>query len=597
MGSNRNKKFKNSSYSKDTSSRKSSDSFRGKDRRKDVAKSTEDYTYSANDPRFYGADPQLVKDVASFPYGWPLGTRMNYGPMGAGNANYFAMPGIMTIHWAPTVGWADDANAPVNVAARNIYSYVRHANSGHSNYDAPDLMMYLLGMDSVYSLIASMKRVYGVLNTASYTNRYYPQAIVQALGYDYDDLIDHISDFRALINQAVVKAGSMCVPATMPYFKKHQWMCEHLYSDHNSTKSQTYVFVMDKYYQFALDGDGAGMLMSKDMPYVKYASSPTLMTFSTAKGILLTAIDTIMEQEDFNIMSGDILKAYGPDKVVKISSIDEVYTVLPHYDETALDQIQNATLIGYPCLNDMGYTIMPDDNMDVVQSDDKSYLKSHVYTCSDTSKKGITWGEDVPGLNIYSANRVISFTHDGITPDDTMEATRMANIASNYQLVTHATSGYGAMFGEVTTVGSEIAFYGTVVVWSDRQVSYDWAQGWKIRELPFTASVVNLFFADVNDDRSLQVLWSDVLQRSLEHNVTIEMIDQFNRHPVVALTHAYCLTPLNGDREIKVVPFSGIMFDTDNYTILDADDIREMAETALLSEFTVTQYGREFISK
>jgi hypothetical protein len=33
----------------------------------------------------------------------------------------------------PAFGRADSPNSAVNIASANIYSYVRHANSGHSN--------------------------------------------------------------------------------------------------------------------------------------------------------------------------------------------------------------------------------------------------------------------------------------------------------------------------------------------------------------------------------------------------------------------------------------------------------------------------------
>lgn len=136
-----------------------------------------------NDPRWYAQNPQLLRDTASFPYSWPLGNKLNLGQH-APEINKGSIPGIMGIYTAPTFGWADNPNSPINVAARNVYSYVRHANSGHANYDAPDLMLYLCAMDSIYSYLSYLKRVYGVVSTYSYTNRYYPKAVIQAMHVD-----------------------------------------------------------------------------------------------------------------------------------------------------------------------------------------------------------------------------------------------------------------------------------------------------------------------------------------------------------------------------------------------------------------------------
>lgn len=562
----------------------------------------ENYQYRGNDPRYYGRDPQLVKDVASFPYGWPLGTRLNFGERGSVYANKMALPGIMTIHWAPSVGWSEDANSPVNVAARNIYSYVRHANSGHSNYDAPDLMLYMLGMDSAYSMIQMAKRVYGVINTASFTNRYFPKAMVEALGFDYDDLVTHLSDFRAYINQCVLKVGSMCVPATMSYFRKHMWMNEHIFADHNSSKSQVYAFVMDLAFRFRLGADGAGELYATTLSHSEILTvNRKLIKFSDYQYRMNNIMNSILEQEDFNIMSGDILKAYGPENVIKLASIDEGYTVLPHYDEVALDQIQNSTLVGIPIrqfIDDKWLTV-PGVGSAIQQSEDKSFLIHKPEAASLISFQLKSWSGKEPGLNIFGANKLISFTHDGISADETMEATRMANVVSDYHDVSIDAS-HNARFGRIYTAGSEIAMYGRVHVFTDLNFSWDgeYKANWHMTSIPFTASVVFLNTYTTTDGTTLIAdLISDVEQRALDNFVTIQNIDQFNRHPVVALTSCSVISnTVTGEDSVRVVPFSGVMYDTDNYTILSADDLKEMAETALLSEFTVTQYGRE-ISK
>lgn len=103
-----------------------------------------------NDPAWYALNPQLLKDAASFPYAWPLGLRLNVGEYGA-NVNAGSLPGIFAMHWVPTIGYSSDGTSPINVASVNIYTKVRHDNSGHANYDHADYMMYLMAMDSVYA--------------------------------------------------------------------------------------------------------------------------------------------------------------------------------------------------------------------------------------------------------------------------------------------------------------------------------------------------------------------------------------------------------------------------------------------------------------
>jgi len=532
-----------------------------------------------NDARWYAQDQQLLKDSASFPFGWPLGNRINYGSAGSTGANHYSLPGIMAIATMPTFGYSDQAHSPINVAARNIYSFVRHANSGHSNYDAPDLMLYLLSMDSVYANIAYLKRAYGVLNTASYTNRYYPKAVFQAMGLNYQSFIGRIADFRSLINTYVVKAGSMCIPASMSYMAKHMWMYDGLYTDNPSSKSQTYLFYPRSLYKFELDDDGAGSLVLYDT-YTPWSDSG-LKTFNDVVDIMEDLLNPILESEDMNIMSGDILKAYGSEGVFKLSSIGETYSVLPTYNESVLDQIQNLSFVG---------STLSRSAMKLRQSEDKSYL---IYTPQFLNSK--LWLADssgnVPGNNYFLSKRVISFPRDGVNPDMLMEATRMANIADS---VTDDSNGRHAVL-TYRTIGSEVALYAHIFFFEDQDgvIGDPTGKGdWFLASVQIHGSIVSSVNVGRDDDGNVVFDWPNALTSMQQHNIAVEMLGQFNRHPAAAITSNFSI--VNADRTTTnySAPYTGLLFDTDNYTILDAEDLIEMSQIALLSEFNITQYGK-----
>ena len=107
-----------------------------------------------NDWRWYAQNEQLLKDTASFSYNYPLGSLVQRTATGKEPVDTTAIPGIMAVHVSPAFGGSDSRTSPINVAMRNIYSFVRHANSGHTNYDAPDLAIYLMAMDSCYSFLS-----------------------------------------------------------------------------------------------------------------------------------------------------------------------------------------------------------------------------------------------------------------------------------------------------------------------------------------------------------------------------------------------------------------------------------------------------------
>lgn len=140
-------------------------------------KFTDQTKCAPNDPSWYAANSALLRDSASFSFNNPLGNRITLSgaPSSVSISRTFAIPGVYAIYCGPSIGRSLDNSSPVNIAARNIYSFVRHANSGHSNYDAPDLMLYLLAMDQLYSGLAFMSRAYGVMSQYSQATGIYPK--------------------------------------------------------------------------------------------------------------------------------------------------------------------------------------------------------------------------------------------------------------------------------------------------------------------------------------------------------------------------------------------------------------------------------------
>ena len=106
-----------------------------------------------NDVSWYSKNPALLESVGKLSFGNPLGATFNLSndQLTVDLADDEArVPGIAVINTVPGPGEGHDFTSAANIAARNIYSFVRHANSGHSNYDSVDLMLYLLAMDEAY---------------------------------------------------------------------------------------------------------------------------------------------------------------------------------------------------------------------------------------------------------------------------------------------------------------------------------------------------------------------------------------------------------------------------------------------------------------
>lgn len=519
-------------FEKRFSSKKSdfkNDDLRGADHR--VCAGSKD-----NDPSWYALNPQLLKDAASFPYAWPLGHKLDLGKH-AYKINEGSIPGILVMNWAPTIGYSMDGTSPVNVASINTYTKVRHDNSGHANYDHADYMMYLLAMDSVYAFHSWMRRVYGVALTYSNTNRYYPRALVKAMGVDFDDLQKNLADFRQYINTYAVKASALAVPAKMSIMTKHYWMSEGLYYDSNQDKPQTYLFNPLGFYQFEVSkGDMPhGTLVFKPLFPTQGIEGVGIQAETGAKtdkawqlGDFMNYGDSllapIISDEDFGIMSGDTLKSFGIGGCYTLPVTEETYTVVPSYSPEVLDQIQNATFIGMPDVNTM--KIDQDINVGAgwILSDPKF---THPWI------KGVV-GHELPGQNPFLVNRFLTFEHGDITPAQTMEASRWTNIST--EVTSTNTRSY-----RVPTMGTEVMCVGNIGWFRTQNDRYD---------IDFTNNIYVSLNVDGVQNMALDATQPDSIATALESYVTgqnkviaeifllAQMLSVFDRHPAVYLTSA-----------------------------------------------------------
>lgn len=288
---------------------------------------------SYNDASWYAANAQILKDSASLAFSTPQGGYIDV------EGRPHRIPGIMRLDLLCTPGLSKDATSAVNIAARNVYSYVRHANAGHANYESPDLMMYLIAMDQAYAYYSWMRRIYGLSRTYFQKNRYIPKWLIESMDVDYEDLLQNLSDFRLYINTYAQKVGSLVTPSGMTYFQRHSWVFSNIFADSTTAKAQFVYFNPSEIgvYEGFTDRKG-GKVVYK--PLVPNGTKFKLNDFITFGNSIL---EPLLRDEDINIMSGDIMKAFG-DNVNKLAIVSEEETLLPVYNAEVLTQIQNARL-------------------------------------------------------------------------------------------------------------------------------------------------------------------------------------------------------------------------------------------------------------
>jgi len=599
------------SFNNKDSKEESKTKFKGKNRfkKKNWDRDEGDVRSKTNDWRWYAQNEYLLKGSASLPYSWPLGMNLNLGRF-APEVNKGSIPGICVIHTSPTFGWSIDPNSPVNTAARMMYTFVRHENSGHTNYDSPDLMLYILGVDSLYSYHAWMRRVFGTMNLYTHENRYLAKPLIEAEGVNFDDVVKHLADFNLYINHFATEIAKFAVPINMPYNAKHTWLYSGLYSDTDQPKAQTYLFNPHGFYKYELQHDAGSLKFKELLPIPTHYPSDVrkLLTYEDMIAYGDEILAPLSASEDFHIMSGDVLKAYKDTGCAKPPMTDLTYRVIPAYDERVLDQIQNASLIG-------DWAFPPS----ILQDDSKAYLIfnpqfTHPYTFQ-------VQGQEFPGQNVFLSNRIVTFNRSDVSPADTMEATRLTNICTEFEEA--GTSTYLCH-----TLGSEVAHAATIywnyrddesgnasrTTWSNPifiglthvvDIKLEMMIGqlgpalhrW-LTNVGVTVDLEKLedaLFGAFSADSAMNLWWTEAVKSVrdtlMQDARLVQQLSQFNRHPAVAIT-----TGIQGDPDYQKAAgygrYIGQLLDVNNNTVVDEQNLMAMADTALMSEFNVVDNGK-----
>lgn len=394
-----------------------------------------------NDPSYWNKNPQLTKDAANISLFTAAGVRMdNIYPTYSGNpnnANRKRFPGIMAFDMVPTYGISNtDESSILNVAARNLYSYVRHANSGHSNYDSPDLMCYLIAMDSIRYLYKYACRTYGIMQTVSPMNRYLPNALYTASGFNSiaTDL-SQMPSTRTRLNNLALKINSLYLPKSIDVFRRHEELFSYVYQDSPEAKAQIYIMKPAGYYKWDETTLPAKLVWTE----FSGSSMPYLSSLISA---IESALDSIITSEDFQIMSGDILKAFGANRLEVVPGIDETYSVTPIYNAEMLMEIENMTVL-------YGASSINLKNLDITQNVDTGMLVASPYYVSNYA------GAMTP--------QYINFHKDVVEPIDVLTATRMKVAFDSEEY----SSEQGKWIAHLSQCGTEICARARIYIIAD----------------------------------------------------------------------------------------------------------------------------------
>lgn len=521
-------------------------------------------TKGCNDIRWYANNPELLRAAASIPFTYTTGTPL---PWADANSAYVGVPGVYTMYWTPYLG---NQNPAIIAAANSTYSDVVHANSRNTQYDPNDLIILILAGAQVFSAFALGVRAYGLMRRYDQQDSYTPRALLLGQGFNPDDLRSKMPQMWFDLNQLAAQLQQIWIPNTMPIIERWFWLNSNVYRDGDSAKSQYYQFAPAVFYQYSATSSNTGgslqpikwMQLTEDTqhaaPLVPFPSSHTWAEYMS---MMQGMISALLDSQDRGIIFGDILKNYGADKLYSVSPINVDYAVEPVYDKEVLSQIENATFFS----NAFGYggVQRTTDIGPIVQLPGKTGLQ-HQFLKASLAVSNSTGNGQAHGVG-----RLLPLNFhqkDMPTPEQIMIATRLRAVGTRvlgYQ--GNGSSRYG--FYGPANAGTE------VLVWASGCITSGNTSNVQIRQVDFnkivTARTLNVL-TTVDLQWWTAADWAPALIRMapLELEFPTTDVDPATVQPVYGDVFEVCI-------------------EYDNYTILAAEDLEKMHQTAIYGLFGV----------
>lgn len=545
------KKVNNSNYSNNSKgSKKYGKATRGGSKPRTDYKKNQQNVPEDNDFSWYNRNPHLTEASARVPFPYRPGISVpSYGRALKADTQtekykitngLNKIPGLFTLEWVPSVGISDSVTSPISLAGRDIFSRVRSAFSGSIQADAPDFIIHIMAMDSIYSYIAWCKRVYKITNTFSSDNLLTPECLLHGMGFT-DTAIFNLKSARTelygKINELIAMTDQFVVPDIMPVLTRHIWMSERLYADAPTVSSQIYMFNPVGFYKFGTDSSGAGQLTIAPMKVATMTDVNSIYEYGRQ------LIEAFASWDDCFIINGYLAKAYESDKRFSIAplNLDEKAELV--YNEVVLSQIENATCAPTAVnINNMTVTISQDVGTNTINT-------NYIFNVeAGMNRATATWDKTRVNVNadIPSAENVI-------------EATR---------LITQWIDDADVLAPRVTA--TEIVLNFTITQWLEAGPGkYKWAN----------TNVNNLLLTAITASQAVVKVVAGAFDQFIRAFSTLAAFDW---HPLM-LAGASVATTEGDVTTYNVVPY--IMGDIRNITFISDKELEDINRCCLYSEF------------
>lgn len=376
-------------YSKTTKRGKGSSDAKGKntpyvpgntvDTRKDIMdRNKSDFP---NDPLWYYGDATIGDEISRFSFNQFAGLTDARLASRAGNSGeqleeFIGKGTICVLPLNPSPGTTYVVNGMsqlemdsfrhrgINQSLQAWWSLLTSRAGRGATYSKVDLGMLILAMGEVISTIEHLRRAVGIAFTYSLRNRVLPNGLLEAMGFDADDFLANLADYRLRLNSLILRVNKMPIPGNIPYFQKCQDLYQKIFVDSGSEMCQFYVLVPATTWvlkeQLSQSGtvlQTAPMFFDVDSTEDGFAydgiafqqtSRIKNRTFSDYLDVLETQLNALIGSTTYSNIYSDMINAasLGTIKLWTFELVPENYAVTPEYSEMMCLMIHNAMAMG-----------------------------------------------------------------------------------------------------------------------------------------------------------------------------------------------------------------------------------------------------------
>lgn len=526
---------------------------------------------SGNDPAWYNNIPYLKEDAARIPFNVPNGIPQTVGRninSTFGESGYYAascyMPGVMTFRIVPVLGGLVNAasDAP-NVAAQQIYTNVRKANSGATNYDKTDLMMYILAVDSANMLYEHLVRAYKVATNFNYLNRYQPNVLIQSMGIQPQLITNNLADFRALLDLFAYKLSSLCIPGVFDLLKRHAWMFSNIYKDSENPRANLLQFIPKCLYRW-VEGttDDPNYLQMVEI----HDQTWNWRNINDAASFINSLLDPLLGSQDIGVMSGDVAKAY-PNKLWQLVVIDEHATINPVFNREVLSEIENMTIFDIRSWNNSSNGTSGQNHVNMTNWNITQSLTNLVTGPYLQQTLTVDFHQPNYGGQCITFNPVVNMHWDNPTSDDVMVATRLTAVQSDIR----------SNSGEIDVCGTEVCVYADIATMGN----YTLRSGTLV---PDQSDLDALTYVQVG---SMLITSSRQFGGNASDVQSQALMSSFDWHP---LMYWYAATQASGGESAQdECALISIIGDLDNYKVINSETLKSIHDAAIMSLYVVKE--------